>query len=180
MSNEPYLKLREFLDQFPIGFPSTDSGVELEILKRLFSEKEAEITIQLTPIPEKAAVIAARIGAPEEQLSARLDAMAQNGLVFRMRRGGKTLFSAAPFMIGLYEYSVKKIDRELAELFKQYYDEAYQEEMGRSNIPGFKLIPLQQDLRAEMALLPYHKIEEDIRSARIAAVTECICRKEAA
>jgi Pyruvate/2-oxoacid:ferredoxin oxidoreductase delta subunit len=180
MSNEPYHKLRDFLDQFPIGFPSTDSGVELQILKRLFSVDEAEITIQLSPLPEEASVIAARIGAPAEKLSAGLEAMAKDGLIFRIRRGGKTLFSAAPFMIGLYEYSVKKIDRELAALFKQYYDEAYQEEMGRSNIPGFKVIPLQQNLRTDMALLPYHKIEEDIRSARIIAVTECVCRKEAA
>ena len=180
MSNEPYHKLRGFLDQFPIGFPSTDSGVELKILKRLFSEEEAEIATQLSPFPEEASVIAARIGVPAEQLSSKLEAMAQIGLIFRIRRGGKTLFVAAPFMIGLYEYSVKKIDRGLAELFKQYYDEAYQEEMGRSNIPGFKVIPLQRNLQADMALLPYHKIEEDIRSARIIAVTECVCRKEAA
>ena len=179
MSNEPYLKLREFLDRFPIGFPKTDSGVELEILERLFSPEEAEISTQLTPLPEEAAVIAARIGMPAEQLSAQLEAMAQNGLIFRIRRGDKTLFSAAPFMIGLYEYSVKKIDRELAQLFKQYYDEAYQEEMGRSHIPGFKVIPLQHNLQADIALLPYHMIEEDIRSARIIAVTECVCRKEA-
>jgi hypothetical protein len=55
MSDEPYFKLREFLDQFPIGFPQTDSGVEIKILKRLFSEEEAEITIQLAPLPEQAA-----------------------------------------------------------------------------------------------------------------------------
>jgi Pyruvate/2-oxoacid:ferredoxin oxidoreductase delta subunit len=180
MSDEPYFKLREFLDQFPIGFPQTDSGVEIKILKRLFSEEEAEITIQLAPLPEQAASIAARTGLPEEHLAAKLEAMAKNGLIFRLRRDGKTMFLAAPFMIGLYEYSVKKIDRELAQLFKQYYDEAYQEEMGRSNVPGFKVIPLQQNVQADIALLPYHKIEEDIRSTRVIAVTECVCRKEAA
>jgi Pyruvate/2-oxoacid:ferredoxin oxidoreductase delta subunit len=180
MSDEPYFKLRKFLDQFPIGFPQTDSGVEIKILKRLFSPEEAEITIQLTPLPEQASSIAARTGLPEEHLATKLEAMAKNGLIFRLRRDAKTMFLAAPFMIGLYEYSVKKIDRELAELFKQYYDEAYQEEMGRSNVPGFKVIPLQQNVRADIALLPYHKIEEDIRSTRVIAVTECVCRKEAA
>jgi Pyruvate/2-oxoacid:ferredoxin oxidoreductase delta subunit len=180
MSDEPYLKLREFLDQFPIGFPQTDSGVEIKILKRLFSPEEAEITIQLSPLPEQASSIAARTGLSEEHLATKLEAMAKNGLIFRLRRDGKTLFLAAPFMIGLYEYSVKKIDRELAELFKQYYDEAYQEEMGSSNVPGFKVIPLQQNVQADIALLPYHKIEEDIRSTRVIAVTECVCRKEAA
>jgi hypothetical protein len=81
MPNESYDKLRDFLDQFSIGFPSTDSGVELKILKRLFSEEEAEITIQLSPFPEEAPVIAARIGVPAEQLSSKLEAMAQIGLI---------------------------------------------------------------------------------------------------
>jgi Pyruvate/2-oxoacid:ferredoxin oxidoreductase delta subunit len=180
MSDEPYFKLRAFLDQFPIGFPPTESGVEIKILKRLFSVEEAEIAIQLAPMPEQAASIAARTGFAEEHLAAKLEAMAKDGLIFRLRRDGKTMFQAAPFMIGLYEYSVKKIDRALAELFKQYYDEAYQEEMGKSNVPGFKVIPLQQNVSTDIALLPYHKIEEDIRSARIIAVTECVCRKEAA
>jgi Pyruvate/2-oxoacid:ferredoxin oxidoreductase delta subunit len=180
MSDEPYFKLREFLDQFPIGYPPTDSGVELKILKRLFSAEEAEITVQLSPFPEETATIAARTGVSEEFMLTKLEAMAQDGLIFRIRRDDNTLFLAAPFMIGLYEYSVKKIDRELAALFKQYYDEAYQVEMGRSSVPGFKVIPLQQNIEADMALLPYHKIEEDIRSARVIAVTECVCRKEAA
>ena len=141
------------------------------------SAKKAKV---LSPSPEQASSIAARTGLPEEHLAANLEAMAKNGLIFRLRRDGKTKFAAAPFMIGLYEYSVKKIDRELAQLFKQYYDEAYQQEMGRSKVPGFKVIPLQQNVQADIALLPYHKIEEDIRSARIIAVTECVCRKEAA
>ena len=179
MSHEPYFKLREFLDQFPIGFPQTDSGVEIKILKRLFTPEEAEITLLLSPLPEEAASIAARAGLAEEHLAIKLEAMAKNGLIFRIRRDGKTLFLAAPFMIGLYEYSVKKIDRDLAELFKQYYDEAYQKEMGRSNVPGFKVIPLQHHIESEVTLLPYCKIEEDIRASRIIAVTDCVCRKEA-
>jgi electron transport complex protein RnfB len=179
MSDEPYFKLREFLDQFPIGFPQTASGVEVKILKRLFTEEEAKIAVHLSPLPQEASQIAACTDLTEEYLAVKLEAMANNGLIFRMRREGKTMFRSAPFMIGLYEYSVKKIDRELAGLFKQYYDKAYQEEMGRSNVPGFKVIPLQQHVEADVSLLPYHKIEENIRSTRIIAVTECVCRKEA-
>jgi hypothetical protein len=36
-------KLRERLDMFPQGFPKTKSGVELEILKNLFSIEDAQI-----------------------------------------------------------------------------------------------------------------------------------------
>ena len=179
MSDAIYTKLREFLDQFPIGYPSTASGVEIEILKRLFTPEEAEIAMMLTPMPEEAGQIAARTGLDEAGLAARLEDMALNNLVFRVRRQGRTMFASAAFMIGLYEYSVKKIDGELAGLYKQYYDEAYQEEMGRSNIPGFKVIPLERHIQSDLTLLPYHKIEADIRSARVISVAECVCRKEA-
>ena len=37
MSNDPFIQLRTYLDQLPLGFPETKSGVEMEILKRLFS-----------------------------------------------------------------------------------------------------------------------------------------------
>lgn len=179
MSDASYVKLAEFLDQFPIGYPRTESGVEIDILKRLFAPDEAEIAMLLTPIPEEPVQIAERAERPEPEIRSKLEDMAANGLIFRLIRKGKTLYSAAPFMIGLYEYSIKKIDRNLAELFKRYYDEAYQEEMGRSNVPGFKVIPLQKHVEADVTLMPFHKLEEDIRSARIIAVTDCICRKEA-
>lgn len=179
MSDAAYLSLRKFLNQFPLGFPKTHSGVELKILKRLFSPDEAELATYLRPVPEEALQIAARVQKAEADIAPMLESMAKKGLLFRMRRKGKTLFRAAPFMIGLYEYSVNRIDRELASLYRQYYDEAYQEEMGRSNVPGFKVIPLQRHVRSDLTLLPYHKIEEDIRASRIIAVTDCVCRKEA-
>jgi Na+-translocating ferredoxin:NAD+ oxidoreductase subunit B len=47
MPKDVYEKLRGFLDTFPTGFPKTAEGIELEILKRLFSEEEAEIAVHL-------------------------------------------------------------------------------------------------------------------------------------
>jgi len=178
MSGSIYEKLQQNLDRFPLGFPKTDSGVELEILKRLYQTDEATIALNLRPKPEAPGVIAARMQKDERELDQKLEAMAQKGLAFRIVRDGKVLYNSIPFMIGLYEYSVKRIDKDLAKLFKQYYDEAYQTEMGLSNIPGFKVIPIQKHIKAGIALYPYQKIETDIRAARVIAVTDCVCRKE--
>lgn len=104
--------------------------------------------------------------------------MSKKGLVFRVRRKGKILYNTAPFMIGLYEYSVKKIDRNLAKLFNKYYKEAYMEELGASGVPGFKVIPIEQNIEPNMTLYPYHKLIESIKEARVISVTDCICRKE--
>jgi len=178
MSNTHYLKLREFLDQFPLGFPRTPSGVEIKILKRLFSEEEAKMAVLLTPFPEKVDQIADRAGIEEKGLKQKLESMSKKGLIFRIRRDGDTFYNAAPFMIGLYEYSVKKIDK-LALLFKEYYDTAYLKEMGASNVPGFKVIPIGRNISDKMVLLPFHKLEQEIKAARKISVTDCICRKEA-
>ena len=43
--NDVYQDLRERLDNFASGFPTTDSGIELRILKGLFTEDEAKLYI---------------------------------------------------------------------------------------------------------------------------------------
>lgn len=179
MSDRPYIKLREFLDQFPLGFPQTPSGVEIKILKRLFTEQEAETALLLTPVPEEVSLIAERAGVDAGDLARQLESMSHKGLIFRIRRDGKTLYRAAPFMIGLYEYSVEKIDRELALLYKEYYETAYLTEMGASDVPGFKVVPIENTIAPNTVLLPFHKLKEDIRGARKISVADCVCRKEA-
>ncbi|MGC8605669.1 MAG: ATP-binding protein [Desulfomonilaceae bacterium] len=179
MSDNPYMRLRSFLDKFPLGFPETHSGVELNILRRLFTEEEAEIVVSLKSFPEDTSQIAKRTGLEEKELTDKLESMAHRGLLFRMRRGDKTLYNVPPFMIGLYEYSVKKIDKELAMLFKEYYDTAYMQEIGASNVPGFKVIPVGENIPSGAAFYPYMRLEENIKAARKIAVTDCICRKEA-
>ncbi len=178
MTVNTYEKLREFLDQFPVGFRKTQSGVEIEILKRLFTEEEAELAAFLTIRPERARSIARRSGKSLADIEHKLESMAKKGLIFRSRRDNKTLYNAAPFMIGLYEYSVNKIDKELAQLFKDYYYEAGLEEIGASNIPGFKVIPLEETIQTDTTLFPYQMLENSIRNARVIAVTDCVCRKE--
>jgi ferredoxin len=179
MSVDSYEKLREFLNRFPIGFRKTDSGVEIEILKRLFTEEEAELTTFLTIRPERPQSIARRAGKNIAEIKNKLEAMAKKGLIFRSRRDKKILYNSAPFMIGLYEYSVNKIDKELAQLFKDYYYEAGLEELGASNIPGFKVIPLEETIQTETTLFPYQMLENSIRNARVISVADCVCRKEA-
>jgi Na+-translocating ferredoxin:NAD+ oxidoreductase subunit B len=179
MASDPYVTLREFLDRFPLGFPKTPSGVEMKILRRLFTEEEATLAVNLAPFPEETGRIAGRLGIDEKDVAQRLESMARKGLIFRIRRDGKALFNAAPFMIGLYEYSVKKVDTEMAALFKEYYETAFLDEMGASNVPGFKVLPVEENIRADTVLLPSYRIEESIREARRISVTDCMCRKEA-
>jgi electron transport complex protein RnfB len=52
MQADVYEQLREQLDQYSIGFPSTESGVEIKLLKKMYDPEEADMFLQLTMIPD--------------------------------------------------------------------------------------------------------------------------------
>jgi len=47
-----YRALQEHLDKAPVGFPATESGVEIRIPKQLFTPEEAKITTKLSHMAE--------------------------------------------------------------------------------------------------------------------------------
>ena len=69
-------RLARRLDELPQGFPPADSGVELRILRKIYSPEDAEVALEVKPIPETAAVLADRLGRPLEETRALLDEMA--------------------------------------------------------------------------------------------------------
>ena len=58
-----YERLRDRLETMATGYPATASGVELKILRQLFSEDEATLFLQMETSPETAHQVALRLGA---------------------------------------------------------------------------------------------------------------------
>ncbi len=48
-----YEQLREKLDQLSVGFPKTESGVEIKLLKKLLDKEHAELFLEMTPFVQK-------------------------------------------------------------------------------------------------------------------------------
>ncbi len=74
-----YQKLRVHLDNTPSGFPETETGVEIRILKQLFTQEEAELALSLVMILEPAEAIAQRAGKDPESVKHMLLEMAKKG-----------------------------------------------------------------------------------------------------
>ena len=53
MEQEIYKRLARHLDNLPGGFPPTESGVEMRILRRLFTPEEAKLAVYLTLLAEE-------------------------------------------------------------------------------------------------------------------------------
>jgi len=177
MSEGVYKKLREFLDAMPGGFPATDSGVEIKILKKLYSPEEAKLTMQLKEEPESVSDIASRLGMDEDKLAKKLEEMAQNGIIYRVREGEKKLYQAFQFLVGTYEFQLKNMDREFCELFEEYVPH-----IGMSMAPfktnQMRTIPLGAAVDATAGVAPYNSVRELIKDKKLMAVAQCICKKE--
>jgi len=77
MSDDVYDQLADALDRLPNGFPRTDTGIELEILKRIFTREEAECAGRLGMEMESYLDIATRLGLDPEAAKAMLSGMAK-------------------------------------------------------------------------------------------------------
>jgi len=84
MTDKIYRKLAIHLDNLPGGFPTTESGVELRILRRLFTPEQAALALHLTLISEEPRVVARRARIDIAEATDRLEKMAKQGLILRM------------------------------------------------------------------------------------------------
>jgi Na+-translocating ferredoxin:NAD+ oxidoreductase RNF subunit RnfB len=175
-----YHKLRERLDMFPQGFPRTESGVEIEILRELFSEDEAEIMLFLGPSPEPVAAVAGKMGRDEKELGEQLYDMSRRGLILRFRVSEEeALYFLAPWVVGIWEFQVKNLNDQNIRLYEKYHEEAMVPERRKSKAAGFRVIPVEEEVEDNTQVESYEKVSEIIESSTRFAVADCICRKEA-
>jgi Na+-translocating ferredoxin:NAD+ oxidoreductase RNF subunit RnfB len=175
--SDSYTRLREHLDSLPAGFPPTESGVELRILKRLFTPEEAELACRVGMKFEKAETIAARSGAPEAETAERLASMARKGLIFSLEAPDHpTRYMAAQFVVGIWEYHVNDLDPELIRDVEEYLPALAPEAFGR--VPQLRTVPVGRSLDAGLEVLPYERAEELVRAQTKFLVAPCICRRE--
>jgi electron transport complex protein RnfB len=175
-----YEKLRERLDMFPQGFPRTESGVEIQILRELFSPEEAEIMLVLRPSPEPVSAVAERMGRDEQELASALYEMSRRGLILRFRVSEEqALYFLAPWVVGIWEFQIKNLNGENIRLYEKYHEEALVPERTRSKAAGFRVIPVEQEVQGNSQVETYEKVSEIIEASTRFAVADCICRKEA-
>ncbi len=177
MANDIYEMLREQLDQYSVGFPKTRSGVEIKILKKLFTEEEAKMYLNLTMLLEPPETVAERIGKNVEETTSLLERMFEKGLIFRLKRGESVKYAVVPFVIGFYEFQVNRMDQELARLVDQYFEEAFIRQTSSQTVP-MRTIPVNKAIDVSWPVAPYEDVREIIKQKDRIAVANCICRTQ--
>lgn len=172
--NSWYDRLADELNRLPNSFPRTKSNIEITLLKKIFLPEEAELAGHLTGTEELVSSIAQRVGLSEQETANRLKAMAERGLVWGDATQG--LFRLAPFVVGIYESQLNRMDHELAHLVEEYFEQGGIEMMAFQ--PAIhRVIPAHNSVKTEW-IMPYDKLVELMNSCNTFRVNDCICRKQ--
>lgn len=176
MVNPVYEQLADRLDAIPNGYPRTESQVELRLLEKLFTPEEASIAVVMCLTPESPADIAQRAGIEKVTARRLLKEMLRNGLI-GVKKGGYGLgFHLIPFVVGIYEFNLHRMDEEFANLFERYVQETRGRAVLSFGPPVHRVIPVQESIATGMEIAPYAQASNLLGQARAWGVRDCICR----
>lgn len=181
-----YRELQRSLDKLPISFPETESGVEIKILKHIFTPIQALIGSKLEFMPKALEKIHNEISEKSFSLSeveAVLDEMHKQGLILRKvdQKEDEVFksYAASAFILGFYEFQMDKMTAEYIHDVDQYFEEAYMEELNKTEIPQLRTIPIEQVVETQNNVASYDDFRTLLENCGEPIVlNECICRKK--
>ncbi|MCG8684607.1 MAG: 4Fe-4S binding protein [Desulfobacterales bacterium] len=179
MKDPIYRTLQQRLDTYSMGFPSTESGIEINILEKLFSIEDADLFLNLSPQLETPDQVAARMGKPIEETAQKLGDMADRGLLFSLKKADAIRYGAIPFVHGLFEFQINKMDKELARIVRQYMDEEFKDAMSFSLSNFLRVIPVHKTIESRPRVAAYEDAMKVLEKANPIVISDCACRKSA-
>ncbi len=188
--DEIYRRLQRHLDTSPVGYPETESGVEIRLLKDLITPEEAEMAVHCsTMAPEPAARIYERIreagiSMSLDDLKKMLDHMAYRGILLVFQEGYKEKHykNAGVTAGGMTDFQVNRLTKGLAKDFYQYHEEIFSqvETTGAIGVPQLRTIPVEKSIPAPEKHLvsTYDDVKKLVEDAPgPISVAPCVCRQ---
>jgi Fe-S-cluster-containing hydrogenase component 2 len=172
-----YTRLAKRLDELPNGFPSTESGIELKMLKKIFTPDEAEMALKMRPMPETVEAIAERLGKPVAEMQKILDNMVEKGEIGSFKMFGQQMYMLFPFVIGIYEFQLERMDKEMTKLFEEYAP-LLVKTVGNFEPAVARVVPVSTEIKQDLHVHRYEDMARMIAESKSFCVRECICRKE--
>jgi ferredoxin len=182
MSDQVYRELARKLDSIPPGFPATESGIELRMLARLYTRKEAAIVSVMRLAYETAGDIAARAGMDAGTAYGILDGAARKRLVRTRMVGQERTFALRSGTGGVagysYEAVLRRADAKAAELYLQWVQETRGGSL--SDAPAARrILAVEEAISFSLAIHPYEQATEILARAKSWGVLDCMCRTRA-
>ncbi len=164
-----------------LGAPASESGVELLILDRLFTEEEASLALQVPKVPALARNIADSAGIAAAKTARLLESMATKGLIVGTRTQEGTSYHLHRAVVLLWDThfwrgpaGLSAGDEELARLFRQYFSETLEGHLYNTASPSRRVFALEDALPSDAP--ETDRVSSFVSSADFWSVGHCTCR----
>jgi Na+-translocating ferredoxin:NAD+ oxidoreductase subunit B len=158
----------------------------MRILELLFTPEQAEYALHL-PLSTKGRIsledLAKKMNKEVQEVEEKLEAIAKEGKIFatRSRKDGRKYYALWTLTVGIFESTFadgmnSDQRRQLSNLWKNYYSEVYVNELGSSNYPVMRVIPINQNIDPASQILPFEEASNMVQDAEIITVIPCFCR----
>jgi electron transport complex protein RnfB len=168
-NDQVYIKLQKHLDNQAIGFPATKTGVEIRILKHIFTPAEAEIASLLSYKFEPLKIIYSRVehtvDSPEE-LEKMLDSIQKKGGIEFKIKNGKKHYCNAPLVVGMYEFQLDRLTPEFIKDFNDYTsDKNFGIEFLSTELPQMRTIPVAKSIHLQHHVSIFDEVKTLLQQA---------------
>jgi Pyruvate/2-oxoacid:ferredoxin oxidoreductase delta subunit len=182
-NNRVYVKLQKHLDNQAIGFPATRSGVEIKILKHIFTPEEAEIACCLSYKFEPLETIfscAAHLVGSADELKKGLDRIQKKGGIESKIKAGKMHYCNAPLVVGMYELQMNRLTPEFIGDFNEYTsNKKFGLAFLSTKLPQMRTIPVSKSIHPRHNVGTFDEVMTLLQQAEDPfVIIECICRKK--
>jgi len=180
--NDVYKNLQKHLHKMPIGYPPTKQGIEINILKSIFTPEQAELAIYLgykyKSVDEIFESVKEKVSSKEELIQT-LDEIVSKGGIKRKVKDNQKHYAILPLVLwGMYEHQVKRLDQNFLNDVGQYLMGEFGLEMATGRLPKMRVIPIEESVKTEHNITTYDELKYLIEQAGDQiAVQDCVCRK---
>jgi len=179
-----YRQLQLHLDKQPVGYPKTLSGVELKVLKHIFSPEEAELALLLDYRFRPAGYVMEQLNNPgltEDELGKKLIDLAKKGGVGYREKDGVDNFALLPLIVGMYEGYLEKLSPEFLKDFRKYSNSLpFGISFLKTNRVQMRTIPVEESVSPENNVSTFDEVMYLLQKSEGPFVAvNCICRKAA-
>jgi electron transport complex protein RnfB len=177
-----YRDLQKHLDSMPIGFPSTEDGSDIKVLKAFFTPGEAELAIYLNFIPVPLNKIYSHIkskGLTLEEAQEKLDSMVEKRIIYKEinPKTNEVSYGNLPYAIGFFETHVNRLSKEMAQASENYGKRFIREFLGETTgIPQMRTVPINAAISHENTIMNYDNARKILDSVEGPyAIAPCVC-----
>lgn len=181
-ATDPYRRLQKRLDEMPVGYPVSESGVEIDLLKEMFTLEQARLAAHLDykhqAVDEVLETAGEEFGSREE-LRGHLDEIVAKGGIARRTRDGQDQYALIPLVLwGMFEHRLKMLTPSYLGNFGQYMQKEFGAELATVSLPRSRYIPVEESVEPDLRISTYDELHHLIEQAEDRlCVQECICRK---